>query len=284
MQIVRFALTTLAIIAGAAVAQTPDSVAATHSVVYGVSSVGGSGLSGSVFLGSFGADTTIVVVDLSGTRAGATHPSHVHVGDCGSGGGIRIPLADVDGATGLGVTLLRSPLNAIVSADLYLNVHRSASDLQSIVACGEVGTGAARLSAGAAMDQGTAATTDGPATGTPATASYGLFPVNDSGIQGQVQLTEDVEGGTKFVVTLTGIDPGLTYPLALYRGDCGPDRPKVADLDAVGTFEDDPYASVTQTDLEFAEIASGDFFMYVFRADDPDRIAACGEIGRGANR
>ena len=115
------------------------------------------------------------------------------------------------------------------------------------------------------------------------TASYYLAPVSSSGVSGNLQVTEQ-EGGSTFTVTLQGIEAGQEYALALFEGDCGPDRPRVLDLDAVGTFADDPYASITDTNLTFARLTEGNYFLYVYGGDTADTpIAACGEVGVGAN-
>lgn len=297
MHIARTFLSLALLIAGVALAQAESE--ATRSVTYEVSEVDDSGISGSVFVGEYGSSTTIVVLSLDGTSAGDTHPAHFHQGDCGSGGGIQVTLSAVDGNTGMSVTLTDVPYDDIVESDYYLNVHLSPEQIQTIVACGEVGEGeqaTAGRAANAERTQDDAApgepATDQPEAGqaqpgdaaTPDTASYGLFPVESSGISGQVQLTELLGRGTRFAVTLVGIEPGNEYGLALYEGDCGPDRPKVRDLPPVGEVEGEPYASVTETSLPFPTITDGDYFMYVFRTPDMQEVVACGEIGLGANR
>ncbi len=116
------------------------------------------------------------------------------------------------------------------------------------------------------------------------TASYYLAPVEASGVSGNLQVTERVGGGSSFVVTLQGIEPGQRYALSLFEGDCGPDRARVRDLNPVGSFPDDPYASLTQTALDFADLTESDYFLYVYAgATDDTPLAACGEVGVGAN-
>lgn len=116
------------------------------------------------------------------------------------------------------------------------------------------------------------------------TASYYLAPVEASGVSGNLQVTEQVGGGSTFIVTLQGVEPGQRYALALFEGDCGPDRVRVRSLKPVGSFPDDPYASLTETEITFAELAEGDYFLYVYAgATDDTAVAACGEVGMGAN-
>lgn len=273
---------------------------ASQSVTYPVSAVDGSGVDGVVTLADFGADTTVVVVSLQGLSADGVHPAHLHAGDCGSGGGIVVPLADVEGADGLGVSLVATPFADIVDGDHYLNVHLSPENLGVIVACGEVGQGA-EASAGAVS----AERAEGQADAEPArpeefdelrTASFGVFPVEGSGVNGVLQVTEQQEGGLRLVMSLTGIERGERYPVAVYAGDCGPDRELVLELEPVGggSIPNDPFASLTEPELSFDELTGGDFFLYVFEAGDAvDRPAdfgldvpalACGELGAGASR
>ena len=301
--------------AGMALAQADIRTASpAQGATYTVSSVGGSGVTGQALVADFDGELTAVAVALDGTTPGAVHPAHFHAGDCGSGGGIEVPLTSIEGATGLSVTLVDVPYEQITSSDYYLNVHQSPEAMGTIVACGEVGAGVRPIqqqsadpdgddmganggadAGGADGDEAEAANGDaaegadvgapaGPEFQGPSTASYGLFQVAGSDINGQVQLTEDVQGGTKFVVTLVNIDEGQEYPMAMYRGDCGPDREQVLELDPVGEFPDDPYASVTETELNISDVTSGDYFIYVFRDTMGGEVVACGEVGEGANR
>ena len=123
-----------------------------------------------------------------------------------------------------------------------------------------------------------------------ATASYSLHPVEDSGVTGQLQIVEQAPGGTLLILTLVGIDEGRRYPAALYVGNCGPDRPVHLELEPVGR-ENDPYVGITESELSFAELTEGDFFVYVFDGDTIDRperegldvpALVCGEVGIGA--
>jgi hypothetical protein len=122
------------------------------------------------------------------------------------------------------------------------------------------------------------------------TASYALFPVDESGVTGHLQVVERVPGGTRLILTLQGIEEGRTYPAALYVGSCGPDRPLLLELEAVGR-ENDPFVGMTQSELTFEDLTQGEYFVYVFDGDTIDRpetegldvpALACGEVGLGA--
>ncbi|MBA2667619.1 MAG: hypothetical protein H0U69_11350 [Trueperaceae bacterium] len=122
------------------------------------------------------------------------------------------------------------------------------------------------------------------------TASYPLFPIDDSKVHAQLQVVSRTEGGSMLILTVEGIEEGGQYTAALYAGDCGPDRQVVLELEPIGR-ENDPYVSITETDLEFETITEGDHFIYIFAGDDIDRpnepgldapALACGEVGVGA--
>lgn len=266
----------------------------------------GGDLSGTLFLGDYGDDLTVAVLALDGTGARDTHPAHLHTGDCASGGGVEVPLADVEGATGLSVTVLRTPFDELLAQDYHVNAHRSSQEMNVIVACGEVGEGAAQADAAdaggadagaeqAAADAG-GAEADGAAAdaeqdaaaqgeqGGLRTASFQLFALQGSGISGTLNVAERVEGGSQFVVTLRGIQSGDTYLPVLFRGDCGPDRERVTALPPVGSLANDPYSSISNVEISVDEAAEGDYFLYVFEGEEEERPLACGEVGAGANR
>ena len=83
-----------------------------------------------------------VTVTLQNTEDGQLYPSHFHAGDCGTGGAIVYPLEPIPGGPQSIVTHVEASVFDIINQDLHINIHRSPDDLQTIVACGEVGLGA----------------------------------------------------------------------------------------------------------------------------------------------
>lgn len=255
---------------------------------YVVSPVDRSLVSGQVFLGDYGSGKTVIVISLSGTPVNGVHPAHLHEGDCGSNGTIAVPLESVKGSTGLSVTVNDVPLDAITTGDHYLNIHASSDDMATIVACAEVGLNASSGEM-TQMDTSTETMTDAPATGvrpeefeTLSTASYRIFSVGASQIFGQVQMTEEASGGTKFVLTLEGHDPQTQYPVDVKEGDCGPDGSVLLQLNAFPLGIIEPNASMTFTDLPIEQFSEADNYLTVY--DKEGFVLACGEIGIGANR
>jgi hypothetical protein len=116
------------------------------------------------------------------------------------------------------------------------------------------------------------------------TAGYGIFAVNNSGIGGQMQVAEKVEGGVNVIVTLNSIEVGKNYPMELRQGDCGPDRELLSELQPVPSVAGDPHASWTELPLTFEEVAEANNFIYVYAPDNSGTVVACGEVGLGANQ
>ncbi len=108
---------------------------------YPVSEMNGTGITGLVIIKGDTRNSTVTVL-LQGTPAGGKHPMHFHAGNCDSNGDVVVPLNDLDGTTGTSRTVVNVPYGSIVGEDHYLNVHASAEDMGTIVACGEVGLGA----------------------------------------------------------------------------------------------------------------------------------------------
>jgi uncharacterized surface protein with fasciclin (FAS1) repeats len=122
--------------------EQPYMTTATRSVRYPVNAVGESGVRGSVLIADYGFENAIVTILLRGTASGGSHPTHFHLGNCDSNGEIVVPLENVNGATGLSITSMTAPYDAVVEGDHYLNVHLSDEAIDTIVACGEVGLNA----------------------------------------------------------------------------------------------------------------------------------------------
>jgi hypothetical protein len=120
--------------------------------------------------------------------------------------------------------------------------------------------------------------------GTPRIESYGLFEVNGSGVNGNIQfMTEGNQ--VKITTTIYNMQMGQRRAVALFEGDCGPDRRMVAQLETVPNVESDMYSSITYTTIPFDQITQGNHFAYVYAGDVVNQadIVACGEVGAGAN-
>jgi hypothetical protein len=90
-----------------------------------------------------GAEGTTVHIDLDGGEPGATYPWHIHSGNCGDASPPIVGSADAyppiqvgDGGEGDAEATLGTTLDA--DGDYIVNVHLSPTQLDSIVACGEL--------------------------------------------------------------------------------------------------------------------------------------------------
>ena len=90
-----------------------------------------------------GAEGTTIHVDLDGGESGATHPWHIHSGECGDPQPPVVGAADAyppivvgEGGEGDAEATIATTLDP--EGEYILNIHLSAARLDSIIACGEV--------------------------------------------------------------------------------------------------------------------------------------------------
>jgi hypothetical protein len=106
-----------------------------------LNAVGGSGVTGTA-TGTTANDMSNVVVNISGAKAGATHPWHVHEGKCSDA---SAPIAGpasaypplVVGADGRATAEAHLSFKLNEAKDYIINVHASPTNLATIVACGD---------------------------------------------------------------------------------------------------------------------------------------------------
>ena len=120
----------------------PPSLAAaqTPSVTVTLAPQNNSGLSGTASLTDLGGGRTRVELKLSGPDG--DYPAHVHMGTCANlDPAPQYPLANVRGGTS--TTEINASLSSIQQSPHAINLHKSAQDLATYVACGDIQTGAA---------------------------------------------------------------------------------------------------------------------------------------------
>jgi hypothetical protein len=101
----------------------------------------GSGQSGTATLTGGRGRHTKVEIELANSP-GDAQPAHIHSGTCEQLGNIDYPLTDVrDGASETVVNESLSHLLGASDAAFAINVHRSAGELDTYVACGTVSQG-----------------------------------------------------------------------------------------------------------------------------------------------
>ncbi len=108
-------------------------------------SEGSGAVAGTAELDSTGTATSTARVSIRGDRPGAIRPWHVHHGPCGQDGAILGSASDYPpikvgpGGTGSATATLDVPTPS--TGDYLVNVHASAADLSTIVACGDLHMG-----------------------------------------------------------------------------------------------------------------------------------------------
>jgi hypothetical protein len=91
-----------------------------------------------------GESGTFVSIDVEGGQSGAVHPWHVHVGDCDGGGSVvgaesaYPPLQIGAGGEAEAQATIEPRLDP--EADYHVNIHLSAAQTDSIIACGALVT------------------------------------------------------------------------------------------------------------------------------------------------
>lgn len=95
-----------------------------------------SGLTGTATIAESGGKTKVLVI-LNGQSVGTPMPVHIHVGSCPKPGAIKFPLNTL--AAGASDTTLEVTVDQLKAMEpLAINIHKSAVDLASYVACGDL--------------------------------------------------------------------------------------------------------------------------------------------------
>ncbi len=126
--------------------ETEEGVTIVDSKTFVLGEVGDSGISGTAKFISNSDNTLVVELNLNNTNSGSMHPSHIHFNTAAEGGGVALTLGVVNGDTGkstVSFTALDDG-SAITYAELidfdgYINVHQSASTMETLVAQADIG-------------------------------------------------------------------------------------------------------------------------------------------------
>jgi hypothetical protein len=104
------------------------------------------GISGTVLFQERENGEALATISLVGTPDGGVHPAHIHSGNAAVGGPVILTFTSVDGTTGMSQSNV-AELNDgtefgyadVLDVDGYVNVHLSATQIQTIVAQGDIG-------------------------------------------------------------------------------------------------------------------------------------------------
>ncbi|HKU81656.1 MAG TPA: hypothetical protein VJP76_05755 [Candidatus Tumulicola sp.] len=135
---IRLALASSAIAAIALFAGYAHAAAATSTLTVDLGAQNGSGETGTAAL-TQKPEGVEVVITLANAPATA-QPAHIHQGTCTSLGGVEHPLTSVTG--GNSTTVIKGvTIDQLLAQPMAINVHKSASDLATYVACGDIKAG-----------------------------------------------------------------------------------------------------------------------------------------------
>ncbi len=135
--------------------------------------------------------------------AGATHPVHIHAGTCAELGDVVVPLLDLAAPKGersgpesavpvtLSETMVEIPLQDIIDGGHAINVHLSADEIGTYIACGDIG-GVITTDEGGRQEM-----------------MIGLAEMNGSGYSGTAWLGPS-EDGAQTEVSLILLEPAAT--------------------------------------------------------------------------
>jgi len=172
-----------------------------NEVSYDLEEKSDSGVSGEIEFKELESGEIQAEISLSGTSDGGTHPAHVHLNSAALGGDILISLTPVAGATGSSVTIFSQDDNGnaltfadIDNLDAYVNIHLSSSELNVIVAQGDIGV---NLFTGESK-------------------SYDLDERAVAGISGDITFRERKNGNALAVINLEGTPDGGEHPAHIH--------------------------------------------------------------------
>ncbi|MCM4171098.1 hypothetical protein DHD32_06380 [Arenibacter sp. TNZ] len=113
---------------------------------YALSSVADASISGTATFYKRVSGASLLEIALEGTPDDGEHPAHIHFNSAAEGGDIAISLSPVVGTSGKSWTHIEADdagaaltYDALLEIDGYINVHKSATELDVLVAQGDIG-------------------------------------------------------------------------------------------------------------------------------------------------
>jgi len=227
------------------------------------------GISGNVIFRERMSGNALAEITLDGTPDGAVHPAHIHMNSAAESGDILLSLTSVDGTTGRSETEIRFAddgstfnYNDVLTANAYINVHLSATELSTIVAQGDIGSNEL----------------------TGEEESFDLNEKDVSGISGKITFAERNDGTVLATIELDGTPDGGVHPAHIHDNDAATTGPIAFTFNTVdGTTG----ASVTSmrtlddgTAINFQSLSLFDGYVNVhLSATELATIIAQGNIG-----
>ncbi len=231
------------------------------------------GINGSVTFKERESGNTLIEIMLQNTPDGGSHPSHIHVNSAAEGGGVVVPLNNVDGDTGVGQTDVfqdkdQNPLSYsdLIAYDGHVMVHLSSNEISTIIARGDIG---GNMLTGNQM-------------------IYDLSELNTSGISGTITIAERLSGFSLATIRLDGTADDGDYPAHIHENDIATGGGIVIDLENVNgsTGMSQTHIEKNNADASVTYANLLDFNGHVkvhLSADNLGTVVAGGDIGSNAS-
>ncbi len=248
---------------------TPGPVLTGNEVRYPLSAIGGSGIEGTVTFSETDNNSTLVVINLTGTPDGGTHPAHIHFNTAVEGGSIAVSLNPVDGSTGSSTTEFTAQddgtpvdFSQLVDFDGHVNVHLSESDLSTIVAQGDIGQNAL----------------------TDESKTYSLDERAVEGISGTATFVRRANDETLVTIQLQNTPDGGTHPAHIHDNSAVEGGGIAISLTPVDGTTGISQTNITEKDdgtaITYSELLNYDGYINVHLSeDDLATIVAQGDVG-----
>jgi len=208
-------------------------------------------------------------ISLSGTTNGNTHPAHVHMNSAALGGDILISLTPVAGATGSSVTIFDKDdngnaltFNQIDNLDAYVNIHKSADELEVVVAQGDIGSNGL----------------------TGESKSYDLDERAVDGISGTITFKERKNGNALAEINLSGTPAGGIHPAHIHMNSAAEGGGILISLTPVDGGSGESITDIRATDdgtaFDYNDVLTANAYVNVhLSAEELATIVAQGDIG-----
>ncbi|TDN85207.1 hypothetical protein DET49_1174 [Salegentibacter sp. 24] len=246
---------------------------------YTLNEMSDSGITGTVIFTENEDGSATVAFDLEGTEDGELYPTHIHYDNAADGGEIAIPLEPIDGTTGISITEVSAledgtdiSYEELIEFDGYINVHKSAEDLETIVAQTDIGENVL----------------------TGESVTYDLNEVDVPGVSGSALFEERANGETLVTLMLDGAEEGNMYPAHIHAGSVEEAPGEIViTFNPVNGTTGMSMTNIVMTDgseeeeeevITYEELLTYDGYINVHAsADDLETLVAQGNMGANAN-
>lgn len=243
-----------------------------ESVEYDLSSVSDPDITGTATFEERVNGTALGTLELDGVESG-TSPAHIHENTAVEGGGIVFTFNPIDASLGESRTHMEAfdngdPLTyeGLLDYDGYVNIHKSAEELNILYAQGDIGQNAL----------------------TGNSEAYDLTAVDQSGVSGTVTFEERINEETLVTISLMGTPDGGTHPAHIHEGSVAEaPGPIVIPLATVDGTTGMSAINITETGggdaVTYNQLLEFDGYVNIHLSPDDLSVVAQGNIGANAN-